>query len=174
MIDLCAPLTPMQFNDLYCLSRPEVHTLSLGAAKPSDFDEHVAALKWFDDREAVTGEIAARIRGAMAKSLGADWCERWMEGLPDWQQVPGHINLWEIIRLWNYATSLGMESFAKMRYNLLGQAEHWFPGSNAADFNEADLLKCLKNYAFADRIPELLRDAHRRFFEAPKKRLSES
>ena len=46
---LCAPLTPMQFNDLYCLNRPEVHTLSCGASKPSDFDEHVAALKHYDE-----------------------------------------------------------------------------------------------------------------------------
>jgi hypothetical protein len=27
----------MQFNDLYCLARPEIHTLSLGAAKALDF-----------------------------------------------------------------------------------------------------------------------------------------
>src|SRR5215203_715852 len=31
---LCAPLTPIQFNDLYCLARPQVHTLSVGAARP--------------------------------------------------------------------------------------------------------------------------------------------
>ena len=43
---LCAPLTPMQFNDLYCLSREAVHTLSIGAARPSDFDrDH--ALPWW-------------------------------------------------------------------------------------------------------------------------------
>ena len=29
MTELCAPLTPMQFNDLYCLARPEVHTLAV-------------------------------------------------------------------------------------------------------------------------------------------------
>ena len=33
LVELCAPLTPMQFNDLYCLARPEVHTLSCGAAR---------------------------------------------------------------------------------------------------------------------------------------------
>jgi len=48
MAELCAPLTPMQFNDLYCLARPEVHTLSCGASRPTDFDEHVAALKYYD------------------------------------------------------------------------------------------------------------------------------
>ncbi|MEY2788056.1 MAG: hypothetical protein RLZZ34_1199, partial [Verrucomicrobiota bacterium] len=48
MRSLCAPLTPMQFNDLYCLARPEIHTLSLGAAKPSDFDEHIAGLAHYE------------------------------------------------------------------------------------------------------------------------------
>ncbi len=45
LAELCAPLTPMQFNDLYCLARPEVHTLSCGASRPTDFDEHIEALK---------------------------------------------------------------------------------------------------------------------------------
>src|SRR5437016_5577469 len=34
LVELCAPLTPMQFNDLYCLAREQVHTLSCGASKP--------------------------------------------------------------------------------------------------------------------------------------------
>ena len=37
MAGLCAPLSPMQFNDLYCLARPEVHTLSCGVARPTRF-----------------------------------------------------------------------------------------------------------------------------------------
>ncbi|HEY9825128.1 MAG TPA: aldo/keto reductase, partial [Stenomitos sp.] len=41
---LCAPLSPMVFNDLFCLSHPQIHTLSIGAARPSDFDEHLKAL----------------------------------------------------------------------------------------------------------------------------------
>ncbi|HMP89622.1 MAG TPA: aldo/keto reductase [Kiritimatiellia bacterium] len=174
MIELCAPLTPMQFNDLYCLSRSNVHTLSLGASRPSDFDEHVAGLKWYENRNEITREIAMRIHQAMGDALGRDWSTRWMQGLPEWKQVPGHINIWEIVRLWNYATALGMESFAKMRYNLLGQGDHWFPGKNAGEFDERAILECLSGYPFADRIPALLRDAHRRFHEAPKKRLSES
>jgi uncharacterized protein len=41
-VALCAPLTPMQFNDLYCLNRAGGPHLSCGAARPTDFDEHVA------------------------------------------------------------------------------------------------------------------------------------
>jgi uncharacterized protein len=171
---LCHPLTPMQFNDLYCLSRPEVHTLSIGVARPSDFDEHVRGLAFYDDRETITSEIAMRIRAEMDRQLGSDWHAHWMDGIPAWTEIPGHVNLWEIIRLWNYASALGMDSFARMRYNLLGQGDHWFPGKNAAEFDEAQIMKCLAGYRFADRIPALLREAHQRFFEAPKKRLSET
>ena len=37
LAQLCQPLSPMAFNDLYCLARPEVHTLSIGAARPGGF-----------------------------------------------------------------------------------------------------------------------------------------
>ncbi len=174
LVKLCAPLTPMQFNDLYCLGNDKVHTLSLGAARPSDFDEHVLGLVDYDRRVEVTADIARKIHAEMDVQLGADWCAHWADGLPDWTDVPGHVNIWEIVRLWNYATALDMEAFAKMRYNLLGQGDHWFPGINAASFDEAAIMQCLKDYRFADRIPGILHDAHRRFFEVPKKRLSES
>ena len=42
---LCQPLSPMEFNNLYCLSRPQVHTLSVGASCPEDFDEHIRSLE---------------------------------------------------------------------------------------------------------------------------------
>src|SRR5437870_10369908 len=51
LVELCAPPSPIQFNDLYCLARPEVHTLSCGAACPADFDEHVRALDFYDHIE---------------------------------------------------------------------------------------------------------------------------
>src|SRR5258708_2243173 len=62
LVDLCAPLTPMQFNDLYCLARPEVHTLSCGAARPGDFDEHLKALDHYDRIGQAIGEIEQTLR----------------------------------------------------------------------------------------------------------------
>ncbi len=174
LIDLCQPLTPMQFNDLYCLRRPEVHTLSIGASRPSDFVEHVTTVGNMEEKFPMVGKIEGRIFQSLEKTLGADWTHHWHEGLPRWQDTPGEINIPEILRLWTYAKGLDMIAFGKMRYNLMGNAGHWFGGLPAADFKDEALKPVLAKSRFADRIPEILREAHALLYDEPKKRLSES
>lgn len=171
---LCAPHSPMVFNDLFCLRRPEVHTLSLGISRPEDFDEHLRAVALLERAEEIVSPIENRLQETMETVLGRDWVARWPEGLPTWENVPGEVNVWEILRLWNFAKSLDMVAFARMRYNLLGNADHWFPGRNAGEMDAAALAEAVRASPFADRIPDVLREAHALLWDKPIERLSKS
>ncbi len=173
MRDLCAPLSPIEFNNLYCLARPEVHTLSIGAARPGDFDEHVASLARYEEAAAAVAPVEKRLREEIVRVHGADWAAGWDRGLPNYVDMPGEINVQEIVRLWHFAKAFDLVEWARMRYNLMGNAGHWFPGSNAARFDAAAVKAALGDYPFADRIPAILSEAHAMMHGNERKRLSE-
>lgn len=174
LIEACQPLTPMAFNDLFCLREPAVHTLSIGAARPSDFVEHVAAVQNMDGKLPEIERVEAQLRQTLEKTHGAEWVRRWHEGLPRQVDTPGGINIPEILRLWTFAKGLDMVEFAKMRYNLLGSANHWFPGEKAAGVDDEALRPVLEKSPFAAEIPGILREAHALLNAEEQKRLSES
>lgn len=171
--ELCAPLSPIAFNDLYCLARPQVHTLSVGAARPADFDAHVAALAHEPRAAEVVAPIESRLRAAMAAALGEEWCAQGLRGLPNYTEIPGEVNVQEILRLWTFAKGLDLVDWGKMRYNLMGNAGHWFPGANAARFDPARITAALGKHPFAERIPAILGEAHALLVDVPKQRLSQ-
>jgi uncharacterized protein len=173
LVDLCAPLSPMVFNDLFCLSHPEVHTLSIGASCPEDFDEHLKTLELLDRADEILPPIMARLEGEMAKQFGEDWAKTWQVGLPSHDQTPGNINIPVILMLRNLAIAYDMIDYGKMRYNLLTNAGHWFPGANAIRAAEVDLAPVLVNSPHADQIPAALMDAHRLLGGEAVKRLSQ-
>jgi hypothetical protein len=160
LVDLCAPLSPMVFNDLFCLSHPQIHTLSLGVAKPQDFDEHLKTLDLLDKAAEVLPPILERLEQAAIARLGEDWFKTWHIGLPTPDQTPGGLNIPVILWLRNLAIAYDMVEYAKMRYNLLGQGDHWFPGARAERVDPEALRACLVDSPHAKKIPNLLAETH--------------
>jgi predicted aldo/keto reductase-like oxidoreductase len=174
LVNLCAPLSPMVFNDLFCLSHPQVHTLSLGAARPQDFDEHLKTLELLDQAEEILPPILQRLEQEAIASLGEDWVKTWKTNLPNFAQTPGEINIPVILWLLNLAIAYDLVDYAKMRYNLLGNGSHWFPGNKADRLDELDLSKSLVNSPHAHKIPQMLAKAHEMLAGAEVKRLSKT
>ncbi|MEL6780115.1 MAG: aldo/keto reductase [Cyanobacteria bacterium J06597_16] len=173
LVDLCAPLSPMVFNDLFCLSHPEVHTLSLGAAKPSDFDEHMKVLPLLEKADKVLAPVLEKLEGRAIAALGEQWYRTWKEGLPDIQSTPGNINIPMALWLGNLTEAFDMSEYAQARYNLLGGASHWFPGNRAENLHKYDLTDSLKNSPHAAEIPQRLEKIHEMLGGKAVKRLSQ-
>lgn len=173
---LCAPLHPIEFNDLWCLRHPEVHTLSLGAAKPSDYDLHLSAVEKLDQAEALLPAIEEKLAAAMRQATGVDHPEAmsWA-GVPEHDDAPDGFNLPLMLWLYNLARGWDMDDYAQMRFNLFGSGGHWFPGAKAEDLaqvSDEQLAAALKDSPFAEQLPGLLREAVERLAGKEVKRES--
>ncbi|MFB8791103.1 MAG: aldo/keto reductase [Potamolinea sp.] len=173
LVKLCSPLSPMVFNDLFCLSHPQVHTLSLGASRPSDFDEHLKAVDLLDKADEILSPILVRLEEEAIAILGEDWVKTWHIGLPKPEETPGGMNIYVLLWLRNLALVYDLIEYGKMRYSLLGNGGDWFPGAKSDRVRELDLQQCLRNSPHADKIPDLLAEVHQLLGGQEVKRLSQ-
>ena len=176
--ELCSPLHPIVFNDLFCLSAPGIHTISVGAARPEDLELHLQAVQLLPKAAELLPPIVARLEQVRREVLGEAWLASWQQGVAAWQDTPGQINLPTLLWLHNLVEAWGLEGYAKARYGLLGAGSHWFPGANADaldhSVSEAELKQVLAASPWADQIPQLLRDLRERVGGTATRRLMAS
>ncbi|WP_145447282.1 aldo/keto reductase [Mucisphaera calidilacus] len=175
--ELCEPLDPMVFNDLFCLARTQVHTLSLGAARPSDYDAHMEAVGLLDRADELVTPIVRRLENAMHEAIGATSPEAWSEMVPDDRLGPSGLNLQTILWLRNLAVGWDLVNYGKMRFNLFGGGGSWFAGLRPAEALPTardEELVAASSGPIAGRVPDLAREALEMLGGEAVKRLSES
>lgn len=174
LVELCQPLHPIVFNDLFCLLRPEIHTLSIGAARPSDFDRHVEAVNLLAKAKELVPPIAARLDAAYNAAVPAGRRNPFQMNLPEPEATPGEINIPIILWLLNLVKAYDMTAYGQMRYNLLGSGGHWFPGKPATDLGNLNLDAIATAAGLGSQLKPLLAEAHGLLAKDAVKRLSQS
>ena len=162
LVRLTSPLNPMTFNDIFILQNPDIHTISCGVAKPTDFDIHIEAVDKMDLLADEVEQIKKRLDAELEKVIDADWANHYLDGVPPQTQTPEGLNIPIVLWLWNLLKAFDMTQYAKMRYNLMGNAEHWFPGCKPEGYwnmDRAKLRRYLDASAYADRIMNILEEA---------------
>jgi predicted aldo/keto reductase-like oxidoreductase len=160
---LCAPLSPMLFNDLYCLQQPGVCTISVGASAPEHFDEHLLVLPYLQSGDNQTvSDIDSRLRQSMCEKTGHERPDVLWDQLPPWDQAPGNINLRFIIWLYNLCRGWGLREYGQKRYAMLNKGSSWVPGNSASRAHKIDFssLSAIPDLS-ADQLRTLLIKAHK-------------
>ena len=158
--ELSDPLEPMQFNDLFCLQRPEIHTISVGASCPGDFTDHLATLPLLEDYDLVE-RIYGRWQLAMEEISGSPRPDALWLKFPDWQKTPGYMNIGFMLWLYNLARGWGLLEFARKRYKMLGREMPWVAGNNAGAVRNYDLAELAGEAGMSgEDLTAMLEDAH--------------
>lgn len=129
--ELCAPLTPIQWNARFCLRRPGIHTLSFGMTEEEHFDEMLGI---FPTSVPLSASDLATLHRLDAR-LQVDPLSAY-----DGEELmgdPSGINIPEVLRFRRMLKCYDMEAFGKYRYNMFQEKGHWFPGRFATPENVA-------------------------------------
>jgi predicted aldo/keto reductase-like oxidoreductase len=158
--ELTQPATPIQWNARFCLSHPQIHTLSFGMTAPAHFAEMRGI---FPAATPLASEDAA-IQARLDAQLDRDPHSRYT-GL-DLANDPSGINIPEVLRLRRLWKCYDMLDYGRYRYNMFANADPWYPGQLAT----AERLSQID----ASRLPQqpdvkaLLSETHAGLFQALK------
>ena len=121
-------MEPMAFKSLWLWNHhriyqglPQLHTYTVGAARPSDLDQPAVAAYLHatkpDEALAKTTSVTKRLDDTKVKVLGKEWVANWWKGLPKSTGSKYQIEHNQIVWIYNCISAFGLYEFGKARYH---------------------------------------------------------
>ncbi len=174
IMQLTEPLHPIVFNDLFCLMQEKIHTISIGASCPDDFNLHIEAVELLDNAANLVAPIVEKLENAKLEAVGEKLANPFDLDIPDWDKCPDGINARVIVWLWMLLKTFDLIDYGKSRFNLMGNAEHWFPGEKPENFDNDGWHEIADQSGLGDQLLDILREAKETMGGEEVKRLSKS
>lgn len=131
-------------NRIYDEELPQLHTYTVGAARPSDLDQPAVAAYLHDTKpDEVLAKVKAvtiRLDEAKEKALGKEWIQSWWMGLPKATGSKYLVEHNQIVWIYNTIKAFGMYEFAKARYNSFEKNEEKWDESLSDQQNIAEKI----------------------------------
>jgi hypothetical protein len=120
-------MEPIQYGSMWLFSHGEfdeesapVHTMTVGAARPSDLDEPAVAAFLHaakkDEMIAKVRIVSKRLHDAEIEVFGEKWAKSWWVGVPNCDTVNDAYNFGQMVWLHNIVKAWGLLDYAKERY----------------------------------------------------------
>jgi predicted aldo/keto reductase-like oxidoreductase len=146
-------MEPMTFSSLWLWNHhriydenggAQLHTFTVGAARPSDLDQPAVAAFLHDTKPdetlASVKRVTSRLDAAMEEALGKEWLQSWWMGLPKNTASKGLVEHNQVVWLYNCIKAFGLYDFAKARYNAFEKNEEKWDESLTDDENIAQKI----------------------------------
>ena len=162
LVELTAPLHPLQWNARFCLSHAAIHTLTFGLPATVQF-EHINGIF---PAPAPFSPDDARIKQLLDDQKQLDPYSNF-DAYP-MENDPSGLNIPEILRFRMLWKCYDMKDFGLYRYNMFQEKGHWFPGNfpTASNLKKVDLTNIPKNIP----VVKLIEETHRELYRPKQKK----
>ena len=177
LLELCAPLHPIEFNILYVLTYPGVHTVSTAPPVTGKMTYQLNSIRLLPVAKKLLPPIVARLRNAAKDALGSEFAHSWPQGVDHLTQgepsPPGNMNVCLLMMSWTLHKAFSMTGYAKRMHGNLSWPGDWCCGSNTEALGRGEedkitqLRSALQKSPHADRIIDELKEFQA--FVSPKK-----
>jgi len=166
LMELTAPLHPLQWNARFCLSNSAIHTLTFGLPVTAQFDQ----INGIFPAPAPFSPEDAKIKQVLDDQKLLDPYSRF-DGYV-MENDPSGLNIPEILRFRMLWKCYDMKVFGLYRYNMFQEKGHWFPGNfpTRENLKKIDLSRCPSDIPLIDLISE----THKALYRPKKKSKFES